>query len=173
MKKFRVIICAVLAILAVLSFSACEKDTTESASSENSFYATYKGVKIVMGADADGIIEALGEAQERKEIGDCGGLGAQVLYTYPSVEIYVLESKTDGNIIDQTDGNIIDQISFRDDIIATPEGVYIGMDVSDAKTALGEPDSEGSGAFEYENGDHVLVITHSDGKVKKIDYITK
>lgn len=165
MKKFRVIICAVLAILAVLSFSACEKDTTESASSENSFYATYKGVKIVMGADADGIIEALGEAQERKEIGDCGGLGAQVLYTYPSVEIYVLESKTDGNIIDQ--------ISFRDDIIATPEGVYIGMDVSDAKTALGEPDSEGSGAFEYENGDHVLVITHSDGKVKKIDYITK
>ena len=165
MKKFRVIICAVLAILAVLSFSACEKDTTESASSENSFYATYKGVKIVMGADADGIIEALGEAQERKEIGDCGGLGAQVLYSYPSVEIYVLESKTDGNIIDQ--------ISFRDDIIATPEGVYIGMDVSDAKTALGEPDSEGSGAFEYENGDHVLVITHSDGKVKKIDYITK
>lgn len=165
MKKFRVIICAVLAIFAVLSFSACEKDTTESASSENSFYATYKGVKIVMGADADGIIEALGEAQERKEIGDCGGLGAQVLYTYPSVEIYVLESKTDGNIIDQ--------ISFRDDIIATPEGVYIGMDVSDAKTALGEPDSEGSGAFEYENGDHVLVITHSDGKVKKIDYITK
>ena len=165
MKKFRVIICAVLAILAVLSFSACEKDTTESASSENSFYATYKGVKIVMGADADGIIEALGEAQERKEIGDCGGLGAQVLYTYPSVEIYVLESKTDGNIIDQ--------ISFRDDIIATPEGVYIGMDVSNAKTALGEPDSQGSGAFEYENGDHVLVITHSDGKVKKIDYITK
>ena len=165
MKKFRVIICAVLAILAVLSFSACENDTTEGASSENSFYATYKGVKIVMGADADGIIEALGEAQERKEIGDCGGLGAQVLYTYPSVEIYVLESKTDGNIIDQ--------ISFRDDIIATPEGVYIGMDVSDAKTALGEPDSEGSGAFEYENGDHVLVITHSDGKVKKIDYITK
>ena len=165
MKKFRVIICAVLAILAVLSFSACEKDTTESASSENSFYATYKGVKIVMGADADGIIEALGEAQERKEIGDCGGLGAQVLYTYPSVEIYVLERKTDGNIIDQ--------ISFRDDIIATPEGVYIGMDVSDAQTALGEPDSEGSGAFEYENGDHVLVITHSDGKVKKIDYITK
>ena len=165
MKKFRVIICAVLAILAVLSFSACEKDTTESASSENSFYATYKGVKIVMGAEADGIIEALGEAQERKEIGDCGGLGAQVLYTYPSIEIYVLESKTDGNIIDQ--------ISFRDDIIATPEGVYIGMDVSDAKTALGEPDSEGSGAFEYENGDHVLVITHSDGKVKKIDYITK
>ena len=165
MKKFRVIICAVLAILAVLSFSACEKDTTEGASSENSFYATYKGVKIVMGADADGIIEALGEAQERKEIGDCGGLGAQVLYNYPSVEIYVLESKTDGNIIDQ--------ISFRDDIIATPEGVYIGMDVSDAKTALGEPDSEGSGAFEYENGDHVLVITHSDGKVKKIDYITK
>ena len=165
MKKFRVIICAVLAILAVLSFSACEKDTTEGASSENSFYATYKGVKIVMGADADGIIEALGEAQERKEIGDCGGLGAQVLYTYPSVEIYVLESKTDGNIIDQ--------ISFRDDIITTPEGVYIGMGIAEAKTALGDPDSEASSSFEYENGDHVLVITHSDGKVKKIDYITK
>ncbi len=164
MKKIRVIICALLAIFAVLSFSACEKDT-ESSEGENGFYATYNGVKIVMGADADGIIDALGEAQERKEIGDCGGLGAQVLYTYPSVEIYVLESKTDGNIIDQ--------ISFRDDIIATPEGVYIGMKVSDAKTALGAPDSEGNGSFEYENGDHVLVITHSDGKVKKIDYITK
>ena len=117
-----------------------------------------------MGADADGIIESLGEPQERREIGDCGGLGAQVLYLYPSVEIYVLESKS---------GNVIDQISFRDDIVSTPEGVYIGMSVSEAKDALGEPDNEASSSFEYENGDYVLVITHNEGKIRKIDYITK
>lgn len=172
MNILKKIICAALALLALGAFVACDKeeDTQTEASGTKSdktsgvsYYAEYKGVKIEMGAEADAIITALGEYQDRKEIGDCGGLGAQVKYSYPSVEVYVLESKDDGNIIDQ--------ISFRDDIISTPEGVYIGMSVADAKKALGTPTAETDKSFEYAGDKYVLVITVADGKVNKIDYL--
>ena len=167
------IICAVLAAIALLTFVACEQEQTQtetessakkdSGASGVAYYVEYRGQKITMGAEADAVIAALGEYQSKKEIGDCGGLGAQVKYSYPSVDIYVLESKTDGNVIDE--------ISFRDDSITTPEGVYIGMTLSEAKNALGEPTAQTDTKLEYEGERFVLVITLTDGKVNKIDYL--
>ena len=173
MKNFKRIICAILAALAICAFVACDgaenrsQNTADTGNEKNggvSFFAEYKGVKIVMGAEAEAIISKLGEYQSKKEIGDCGGLGAQVKYSYPSVEVYVLESKDDGNVIDG--------ISFRDDVITTPEGVYIGMDVSEAKTVLGTPDKESDSSMEYSDGKYALVIGFSDGKINGIDYLS-
>ena len=164
------IICAIVAILSLVTFTACNEEavesTDEAASKDVSgveYYVEYRGQKITMGADAEAIITGLGEYQSKKEIGDCGGLGAQVRYSYPSVDVYVLESKTDGNVIDE--------ISFRDDGITTPEGVFIGMTVAEAKGKLGTPTKESDTVIEYAGAKFVLVITISDGKVNKIDYL--
>jgi hypothetical protein len=177
MKSFKIIISLLLVTLCVILCVACDNKTnapaadndgggkkTDNVESKSGFYVEYKGVKITMGAKADNIIEALGEPQSRSEIGDCGGLGAQVRYTYPSVEVYVLESKTDGNIIDE--------ITFRDDTVSTPEGVSIGMSVSDAKKALGEPSSETDDAILYTSGKYVLKVTVENEVVSKISYKT-
>lgn len=164
---FKKIVCAVVAVLSLLTFSACNEETpenTEQATADGvAYYVEYRGQKITMGAKSDSIIAGLGEYQDKKEIGDCGGLGAQVKYSYPSVDVYVLESKTNGNVIDE--------ISFRDDAITTPEGVYIGMSVAEAKEKLGTPTKESDTVIEYAGSKFVLVLTVADGKVNKIDYL--
>lgn len=158
MKKIKLILALTVA-LAMLLLVACSGNKTDT----DELYVEYKGVKVVMGADADEIIDALGEPIDSYEIGDCGGLGAQVLYSYPSLDIYVLESKS---------GNVIDAISFRDDIVATTEGVYIGMEIDEAKALMGESDNETAKQLDYKKGDFTVSVVFADGAVSAISYET-
>ena len=160
MKK---ILCAAIALLCALGLVAC-KDKAAETGSGVAFYVEYNGTKIELGAKADKIIESLGEPQSVREIGDCGGLGAQVKYSYPSFYVYVLES--------DAKGNIIDQITFRDDVVTTPEGVYIGMSVDDAKQKLGEPTAQSDTALEYQKDSFLLRLVIKGGAVEQIDYMT-
>ncbi len=177
MKTLKIIISLLLVTLCVFFCVACDGGKDNSADrggsssgngdkndGEVKLYVDYNDIRIKLGAKADDVIEALGEPQSRTEIGDCGGLGAQVRYVYPSIEVYVLESKTDGNIIDQ--------ITFRDDVVSTPEGVCIGTSLADAKEALGEPTSETAKALLYTSGKYTLKLSISDGSVSEINYIT-
>lgn len=168
MNNLKKIVCILLVGICLFAFVACQGEqgkATESEALEGvAYYITLNDAKIQLGATADDIIDKLGEYQDRREIGDCGGLGAQVKYSYPSVEIYVLESKSEGSVIDQ--------ISFRDDLVSTPEGVYIGMTASEAKDILGEPTGENQNSFEYLSGKYLLKITHDGQVIKNIDYMT-
>ena len=176
MKNVKRILCVILTVLFIFALLSCNdqangddaetKEKTENKESAGgvSYYFEYNGAKVELGAAADSIIASLGEYKDKKEIGDCGGLGAQVKYSYASFDVYVLESKTDGNVIDQ--------VTFRDDIVETPEGVCIGMSLSDAKTKLGEPTTEADTALEYVSGNKLLRIAISDACVAGIDYMT-
>ncbi len=168
MNNLKRIIGLLLVLLSAVLVVACNKedtsDTENTAKNGVAFYVEYNDTRITMGAEADSIIEKLGEAQDRREIGDCGGLGAQVKYSYPSLEIYVLESKTEGNIIDQ--------ITFRDDLVSTPEGVYIGMSADEATEKLGESTAKTDKSMEYEKNGFVLKLGIDNGSITEIDYIT-
>ncbi len=169
MKNIKRMICMVLAALCLLAFCACnteENGDDGQAAKEGGIVLgfEYKGTKIALGDKADAIIEKLGEPQSRTEIGNCGGLGAQVRYLYPSVELDVLESKTEGNIIDA--------ITFRDDIVTTTEGVYIGMGAEEALSKCGEGAVRDGDEIKYTDGKYALIITIADNKVSEIDYIT-
>ena len=162
MKKFIVL---VLVFSFCLLFAACtEKTSSENQNNENAYYIVFNEVTIKLGAKADDVVAALGQPQSKNEIGDCGGLGAQVKYSYPSFDLYVLESKTSGNIIDA--------ISFRDDMVETSEGVCIGMGIDEAKTKLGEPSSSTEKELTYINGKYAIKIKFEDNTVTEIDYIT-
>lgn len=171
MKKYIRAICLVLALMCMTFAVACNDDTVGESNvggaddSGVKIYVKYNDVTVKMGEAADGVIQALGEPQKKTEIGDCGGLGALVKYSYASIEIYVVESKDNGNVIDQ--------ITLRDDIVSTPEGVVIGMSVADAKVALGEPDTATDKALEYKNGKYVLKISLDGDTVNGINYITQ
>ncbi|MBO7310167.1 MAG: hypothetical protein J6U86_02095 [Clostridia bacterium] len=172
MMTLKRIICALLSMLCIFTVVSCNKqeeaeDTQKQANTADdsvSYYVEYNGVRIELGASADEIINALGEYKDKREIGDCGGLGSQVKYSYSSFEVYVLESKANGNVIDQ--------ITFRDDLLSTPEGVYIGMSVADAKAKLGEPTASKDASIEYVDGSKLLMLGIKDGVVSEIDYMT-
>ncbi len=175
MKNLKKILCAVLALLCMTVFVGCKEqsdnggdDGTKKETKQNSesgivYGFEYNGVKLTLGASADKIISALGEYRDKKEIGDCGGLGAQVKYSYASFDVYVLASKSDGNIIDQ--------ITFRDDLAETSEGACIGMSVENVKLKTGTPTSESSTSLEYLSGSKLLKFTVADGKITGIDYM--
>ena len=170
MRRFLKYICIALALLCTLSLAACndggDKETEQS--SENtagvSFYMTYKNVKIELGADADKVLTALGEPQKKTENGNCGGLGTQYKYSYPSIDVYVLEAN-DGNAV-------IDQITFRDDLVSTAEGVSIGSTIEEAKGALGEPTTSSASAFIYTEGKYNLKLGIDGELVTEINYLT-
>ncbi len=167
MKAFLKIAAVMLAALMCLCVCACKdgKEPTETDGADGvSCNVSYNGTKISLGAKSDSIIKALGSPQDTREIGDCGGLGAMVKYSYSSLDVYVLKSKTDGNIIDQ--------ITLRDDLVTTPEGVYIGMSAETARDKLGEPTDASDTALTYKSGKYALKLTIKDANISGIDYIT-
>lgn len=155
-------------ITALLMLSLClvacgEEDKVDGDPDSANFYVTYRGVKIQLGKDAKAATDALGEPLSFSELGDCGGLGAQVKYTYSSLAVYAL--------VDKNDNAVIDAIELYDDSITTPEGVYIGMSEEDARAKL-EGAAEKSGALTVTKGKYSLKVKLEDGKVSEINYIT-
>ena len=157
------VIALILATVCLICCVACSEDV-EKTDGFDSFYVNYNDVVIQLGDRADGIIKDLGASQSKTEIGDCGGLGAQVKYSYASIDLYVLEVKGGDSIVDQ--------ITFRDDIITTPEGVYLGMTLEEAEGLLGEPTTRTDKAVLYSNGTYTLKLGVVAGIITEINYIT-
>lgn len=134
----------------------------DASGSASIFYIEYKGVKIELGKPAEGIIEKLGAPSDKKEIGDCGGLGAQVKYSYPSIVIYTL--KTD-------DGETIDQIDILDDLVTTSKGIYIGSASADVEKKHGAPNKSTDTSIQYISGNKYLKFGIENGEVKSISLL--
>lgn len=171
MKKIIGLLCCLLCISCGLLLAGCNSGDNEAVDGKDSteknggvsYYVTYKNVKIALGADADAVTSALGEPQSMTENGNCAGLGNQYKYSYPSIDVYVLET-ADGKAT-------IDQITLRDDLISTPEDVRIGSTVTEAKNALGEPSSSSASSLIYTKGSYNLKLGIKDGAVQTINYI--
>ena len=101
MKMLKKIILILAALCLVLCLVACDSDkgttgddNTDAKTDKNvgvSYFVNYNGTKITLGGAADATISALGTPQSKSELGNCGGLGSQVKYTYTSMYVYVLE----------------------------------------------------------------------------------
>ena len=162
MKRILKISALVMAFLMLsLCLFACGGD--DNSTVDKSFYVTYKGVKIELGKDADNIVDSLGDILAVHSLGNCGGLGAQIKYTYSSIALYVLEDK-DGNAV-------IDGIEVYDDSVTTPQGVYIGMSADEAKSKLGGAKQSGN-ALTVVDGKYYLKVKLDGGKVSEIYFGT-
>ena len=173
MKITKRILLIIAVCCLIFSLAACDSgkgntgdDNTDAKSEESAvvnYFVNYNGAKITLGGAADAVISALGEPQSKSELGNCGGLGAQVKYTYTSVYVYVLETDS---------GNTVDQIEFRDDLVSTPEGVSIGMKKSDVVAKCGEATTASANSLTYTNGKlNLSVGFDANGTVNKVAYI--
>ncbi|MBQ9085760.1 MAG: hypothetical protein IJY47_01080 [Clostridia bacterium] len=148
-----------LAVILSLSLFGCRK-TEDNEASGGHFSVQYKGVTLEIGQPAEEVLKALSDPVSKKEIGDCGGLGAQVRYDYSSLILYVLESK---------DGAVIDQITLTDDLVATEKGICIGDSQDKVKEAYGNVIQSDGSRLVYTSGDNQLIFEIKDGKVSGID----
>ncbi len=152
-------------MLCVFSFAACneEKPDEQGNDSNTNIFTFKKGdVTIELGKNATNVLSALGDASNVKELGDCGGLGAQIKYTYSGFDLYTLKS---GN--EET----IDQITFTSDTVQTPKGIYLGVSKDTVLEKYGKATKSDDSEIRYTSGNLTLKFTLKDGKVSEINYI--
>ena len=151
----------ILCALLCTCFVSCNSngDNGGSDTAKDIFAVNVNGVKVELGADAEGVLGALGEATSTKSVGNCGGLGEQIKYTYPSIVIYTL--KADGK-------ETIDQIDLLDDLVATSAGIYIGSTASDVESAYGTPAKKSDSTIQYKEGNCYLAFGISGGEVTSV-----
>ena len=147
----------------VATLAACNDTEEEDAKggSSSPFYVVYKDVKIELDKKADAVLDKLGDAKYEDNLGDCGGIGVQMKYTYDDITV---------NTLKEEDGEKIHKISFVNDIASTPKGISIGSTEKEVRDAYGEPSSSENGKLIYKSGDLELEFTIKDGSVSAVNY---
>ena len=153
------LLCAVMLASALVS---CNGDGEENeGGASNPFYVNYKDTKIELDKKAESVLEKLGEPKYSDNLGDCGGIGVQMKYTYDDITVNTLKEK---------DGEVIHKIGFLNDLVSTPKGISIGSSEQEVRDAYGTPSSEENGKLTYTSGDLELEFTVKNGSVSAINY---
>lgn len=148
----------------VCSLCACDGegsgDENEGGAS-SPFYVNYKNVKIELDKKAESVLEKLGEPKYSDNLGDCGGIGVQMKYTFDDITV---------NTLKESDGEVIHKIGFLNDLVSTPKGISIGSSEQDVRDAYGNPSSDENGKLTYKSGDLELEFTIKNGSVSAVNY---
>jgi len=161
MKKIiTAVLCALLCVTMIASLVSCKESETEKSNGGDLYTVEYKGVSIKLDADASEILDKLGKAQSTSELGDCGGFGAQVKYTYVDIELYTLKND---------DGESVDQITLKSDMVSTSKGISVGSTAEEVIDAYGEPTEKSDKDMRYIDGNNVIKFKLEGGAVDDID----
>lgn len=118
-------------------------------------------VKIVTDIEVSDILEALGEPLSYFEAASCAFEGLDKMYTYDHFEI---DTYPDG------DKDYISSIILLDDMITTPEGVYVGMTKGDMEAAYGTEYEVIAGTYVYTQGNTHLSFVMKNDEIVSITY---
>lgn len=121
----------------------------------------YNDIVMEMDAEASAVLEQLGEANSYFEAPSCAFEGIDKMYTYGSFE---LDTYPTG------DKDYISAVIFKDDTIATPEGVGIGDSREKLTEAYGDGGAEEAGMIVYRKDDMKLCFIIQDDNIASIEY---
>ncbi|MBO4747972.1 MAG: hypothetical protein IKX04_01680 [Clostridiales bacterium] len=130
----------------------------------DNFVFTYEGVDILLGSEPTATLEKLGDAKNTLTVPSCAHDGTDYVYTYNnmSLTVYIATGSETGYISD---------VLITSDLVATPEGVEIGMAPDAARSKYGDPDQETDAMWVYKRGTSELLLTISSGKIVSIEYM--
>ena len=123
----------------------------------------YHDVVIEIDADAASILEELGEANSYFEAASCAFNGLDKMYTYSSFEL-------DTYPVDDKD--YVSMVLFKDDSIATAEGVSIGDPAEKVTEIYGEDAAKENGMLVYQKDGMKLCFIVENGSISSIEYQT-
>ncbi len=152
------------------SESSKEQNTKQEIESKEEKEADYKGyafvyddVVIEINAPAAPVLEKLGEANSYFEAPSCAFDGIDKIYTYNSFELdtYPLDGE-----------DFVSSVLFKDDTVATMEGICIGDSAEKLAEAYGETSTEEDGKTVYCKDGIKLCFIIEDGCISSIEYKT-
>lgn len=123
----------------------------------------YHDVVIEIDADVASILEELGEANSYFEAASCAFNGLDKMYTYSSFEL-------DTYPVDDKD--YVSMVLFKDDSIATAEGVSIGDPAEKVTEIYGEDAAKENGMLVYQKDGMKLCFIVENGSISSIEYQT-
>ena len=142
----------------------------ESASDEVVTQPSYKGyvfshlgVLVIIDADFAPILAALGEPRSYFEAPSCAFEGLDKVYTFNGFEI---------DTYPQGDDDFVSAIVFRDDTVATMEGLRIGSTRSEMEAVYGTPRLADNGSLIYDKDGMRLCFILADDIIISIEYQT-
>ena len=140
-----------------------DEETTEEKAAYKGYAFIYQDIVIEIDAEADPILAQLGEANYYFEAASCAFNGLDKMYTYSSFELdtYPVEDK-----------DFISMILFKDDSIATAEGISIGDPVDKIIETYGEDAREENGMMVYVKDNMKLCFIIEEESVISIEYQT-
>ncbi len=120
-----------------------------------------KNVSVTTDLDMAKVLDELGEANSYFESASCAFKGLDKVYTYDHFRI---ETYPDD------DKDKISSIVLLDDLIATPEGLTIGMTEQDVENTYGTDFENIKGMKVYTKDESHLAFVIQDGVVESIQY---
>lgn len=124
-------------------------------------FVSPSGVTVQIDAPAAEVIDALGEPSSYYEAASCAFQGLDKIYTYNSFEI---------DTYPQDEKDYISAVIFKDDSIATPEGVAIGDSRAKMEEAYGTDSTEEGGKVVYRKDNMKLCFILEDDSIISIQY---
>lgn len=122
---------------------------------------TVNGVQVEMDADAAPILEKLGEPVSYFEAESCAFEGLDKMYTYNGFE---LDTYPKGN------NDYVSTVIFKDDSVATAEGVAIGDSLEKLQQAYAGEGTQEDGMIVYEKGGMKLCFILNEDEIVSIEY---
>lgn len=139
MKKITALI---LAMLMTLALCACGDAGDKNDDGETGYTPDYGELYYLSGEvkfgvmdPAQEVLDALGEPLDTFESDSCAYQGKDMFYYYDGFEVMV--NDVDG--VERITG-----VTLADDTVSNPQGVKIGMDITEALALMGDPDNPAS-----------------------------
>jgi hypothetical protein len=116
----------------------------------------YKGATVYMDEDIAAVFEKIGEPRSTFEAPSCAFDGIDRIFGYPGADIHTYPANG---------RDLVYTVNFKDDSIATPEGVYLGGSLADVLDAYGEGYEQELGMYTYTKGRTYISFLVEDGEV--------
>lgn len=148
----------------IIQEAVVQDESEEEQTADYKGYAfVYNDVAIEIDAPAGPVLDRLGEANSYFEAPSCAFNGIDKIYTYTSFELdtYPLDGE-----------DFISSVLFKDDSIATAEGIGIGDPVEKLAEAYGEDSIEENGMTVYCKDGMKLCFLIEEDCISSIEYKT-
>jgi len=140
-----------------------KNDEVQDADNGKGFVFISGDVQIVIDAEAETIVEALGKPKSYFEAASCAFEGLDKIYTYPGFEVNTYPLK---------DVDYISSVILKDDTVATPEGLAIGDSKDKIEELYGNDCTVDNNLIVYERGEMKLRIILKDDTIASIEYVS-
>lgn len=156
MKRISLFLLVAVMLISLAGCASADPDPME----EN-FSFTYNGIQITLGAEAEPIIDALGEPRSYTEEPSCAFDGVDKTFYYGSfyISTYPLNGK-----------DFIYSFWFADDSVATEDGIRIGSSQAQVEAICGANCFNGTNVYTQVLNGSKLTILLENSTVNSIQY---